>query len=328
MVRAPADKDNGGISSNCRSMKRPEQFREPIELALVLGVATALAFAPDAYLPMLARAFLLQWALLLIAVASLMGWRKHWWTASGSILGAALLLLQLPTSGRSTAFVEDKPGLRVMQMNVLQPNIRFEQVIDQALRSNADVVSVQEVGPEWAVALEVGLRYAYPYMHVEPRTNCYGIALFSKRPFKQVGTITIMGSPFIEAVFDEGGIPVRVLAVHATSPINYAHFQRRNQQFEQLAQYLNRSDTATVLIGDLNTVPWDRAFKRFCATTDLRPVSKDKPRTWPSIGPFSLIPLDHLLVSAGLVSSSVETFTIAGSDHRGLLAEVHFAHAH
>jgi len=309
-------------------MKLPAHFREPLELAVVLSVATVLAFAPDAYLPMLARAFLVQWAVLLIGISMLMGWRKHWWTAGGAVLGAALLMLQIPTTGKLTAFVTDKPGLRVMHMNVLQPNIRFDQAIDQALRSGADVVSVQEVGPEWALALEAGLRSQYPYVHVESRTNCYGIALFSKRPFQQVGTVTILGTPFIEAVFDEGGIPVRVLAVHATSPISYAHFQQRNAQFEELARHLNSSDTATIVIGDLNTVPWDRAFQRFCATTELREISQGPQRTWPALGPFSLIPLDHVLVSADLVSTSMETFAIAGSDHRGILAEIHLANAH
>ncbi|HQV75684.1 MAG TPA: endonuclease/exonuclease/phosphatase family protein [Flavobacteriales bacterium] len=308
-------------------MKLPEHFREPVELVLVLGIATALAFAPDAYLPMLARAFLVQWAAFLIGVAIIMGWRRHWWTATGSILGALLLILQLPASGELTAFDANKSGIRVMHMNVLQPNIRFEQVIGQALQGDADIVSVQEVSPEWAFQLGAGLRSAYPYMHVEPRTNCYGIALFSKRPFKQVGTVTVMGAPFIEAIFEEDGTPFRVLVVHTTSPISYAHFQRRNAQFEHLAEYLSRSDTATVLIGDLNTVPWDHAFQRFCASTELRPISKRIQLTWPSLGPFSLIPLDHLLVSAGLVSTSVETFPIAGSDHRGLMAEIRLGHA-
>jgi len=308
-------------------MKLPKHFREPVELAVVLGIATALAFAPDAYLPMLARAFMVQWALLMIAVAIIMGWRRHWWTATGSVLGALLLVLQLPARGELTAFDADKSGLRVMHMNVLQTNICFEQVIGQALQGDADLVSVQEVSPEWAFELEAGLRSEYPYVHVEPRTNCYGIALFSKRPFKQVGTVTVMGAPFIEALFEEEGTPVRVLIVHTTSPISYAHFQRRNAQFEQLAEYLNRGDTATVLIGDLNTVPWDHAFQRFCASTELRPISKEIQRTWPSLGPFSLIPLDHLLVSAGIVSTSVETFPIAGSDHRGLMAEIRLGHA-
>ncbi len=307
-------------------MKLPEQFREPVRMALLLAIATALALAPDAYLPMLARAFLVQWTLLFLLITLVTGWRKQWWTAMGALCGALVLLVQVRTHSMAITHGTG-PGIRVLHMNVLQPNMHFQQVIQLAVRSGADVISVQEVGPDWADALEAGLSPEYPFRYVETRSNCYGIAMFSKRPFQRISTVTMMGAPFIEAVLEVEGRPVRLLAVHTTSPISYAHFRRRNEQFDQLASHLNRSDTATVLIGDLNTVPWDRAFQRFCASTGMRPVSNGIQRTWPAVGPFALIPLDHLLVSGEVVPSALETFPIPGSDHRGLLAEIRSGHA-
>lgn len=303
--------------------------RQLVVAALVLLIANTLAFAPDAYLPMLARAFMLPGALLLGALALVAVVRRKWWVAQSALVGAAMLAGQLYTPSVPTATMSRTPDLRVFHMNVWQSNNAYAAAIERALESDADVISVQEVAPCWAEALEHGLSGRYSYMHIEPRDNCYGIALFSRIPFREVRTITLHGTPMIEALFTMHERPVRLLAVHATSPISYAHFQRRNRQLHDLGHHLAQDDTATVLIGDLNTVPWDRAYQRLCTRAGLRSTTPMAQRTWPSMGPLALIPLDHLLISPGIVPASLRTVHIPGSDHKGLLAELSITgHAH
>ncbi|MBL7937839.1 MAG: endonuclease/exonuclease/phosphatase family protein [Flavobacteriales bacterium] len=306
-------------------MSNPRAFTELRWMALFLLTATGLAFAPDAYLPMLARAFMLQWCVGFICVSALLIWSRRWWMAFTALFCAALLAPQISAPEQAAFVTTDGTKLKVLHMNVLQPNSAFDAAISGALKSGADVISVQEVGPEWGEALRSGLCTTYPYVHIEPRTNCYGIALFSKRPFTRVGTIVVLGSPFIEAMIEVDGRPLRLLAVHATSPISYAHFKRRNRQLDHLARYIAQSGTATLLVGDLNTVPWDSAFERFCIQAGLAPTTGVDQRTWPSIGTLALIPLDHLLISRSISTSSITTVHIPGSDHRGLLAEVNIA---
>lgn len=290
---------------------------------LLLALATALAFAPDAYLPMLARAFLLPGALLLGVLALVSVVRRKWWVAQSALAGAAMLAGQLSTPSVPTAMMSRPPDIRVFHMNVWQPNNAYTAAIERALASDADVISVQEVAPCWAEALVHGLADRYPYAHIEPRDNCYGIALFSRIPFHEVRTITLHGTPMIEALFTMNERPVRLLAVHATSPISYVHFQQRNRQLQALGHHLAQDDTATVLIGDLNTVPWDRAYQRLCTRAGLCSTTSVGQRTWPSIGPLAMIPLDHLLISPGIVLSGLSTVHVPGSDHKGLLADIY-----
>ncbi len=192
-----------------------------------------------------------------------------------------------------------------------------------AIASNAELISFQEVSPEWAEALSNGLGEAYPYRHIEARTDCYGIALFSRKPFVRVRTLVVEGSPFVDALVRSDGRTVRVLAVHATSPTSYAEFGRRNAQFDVLASHITSADLPTIVIGDLNTVPWDRAYGRFCRRAAIRSLDTPDLRSWPAIGPIALIPLDHVLASRELASATVNTFHIPGSDHRGLLTDLH-----
>jgi len=298
-------------------------LRTLIPATLLLAVAVALAFAPDAYLPMLARAFLLQWCSAFGAVAVLMVWRGHWWTAGASFLGCVLILPQYQLPVSTTGTTEGGPSLRIAQINVFQMNLKRDEVLRCALASGADVLSVQEVDAVWADALRSGLEQYYPFMHVVPQGNCYGMALFSKHPFTEVHTHMVSDVPYIEALLCTPDGPLRVLSVHDTSPITYDHFQRRNTLLRSVAARIAAAHIPTVMIGDLNTVHWDGAYKRFSAQSGLRPVNTPGLRTWPHVGPLALIPIDHVFVSPGLVATGVQHFTIPGSDHRGLRATIH-----
>jgi endonuclease/exonuclease/phosphatase (EEP) superfamily protein YafD len=297
--------------------------RELIPATLVLAVAVALAFSPDAYLPMLARAFLLQWSALFVVLAALLLWRKLRWTALSSALGCVLILPQYHQPVTEFEVPTGHASLRIAHLNVYQLNDRYDEVLRSAIASGADVLSLQEVDNDWAHALREGLASTYPYSHVEARINCYGIALFSKQPFIEVQTRGTERAPLIEAVVSTDDGPVRIVSVHATSPISYAHFQRRNALLKHLAANIDARAMPTVLVGDLNTVHWDRAYRNFHTRSGLQPVNGPAMRTWPSLGPIALIPLDHLMISPGLGATDVQRFTIPGSDHRGLVADIH-----
>jgi endonuclease/exonuclease/phosphatase (EEP) superfamily protein YafD len=297
--------------------------RELIPATAVLAIAVALAFSPDAYLPMLARAFLLQWSALFVVLAVLLLWRKLRWTALSSALGCVLILPQYHQPVTEYEVQNGHASLRIAHLNVYQLNDRYNEVLRSAITSWADVVSLQEVDDDWADALRAGLASSYPYSHVEVRNNCYGIALFSKMPFMEVHTSEVERAPFIEAIVQTNDGPVRILSVHATSPISYAHFKRRNALLRHLAENIDAHAMPTVLVGDLNTVHWDRAYRNFHTRSGLQPVNGPAMRTWPSIGPIALIPLDHLMISPGLGATDVQLFTIPGSDHRGLVADIH-----
>ncbi|MEO8591462.1 MAG: endonuclease/exonuclease/phosphatase family protein [Flavobacteriales bacterium] len=303
--------------------------REFVHATLLLVLATTLAFSPDAYLPMLARAFMLQWATGFAALAIIAAIRGRWWFTWSALMAALMVVAQVRVPEMRPSFGEGGgPSLRVAQMNVLQPNSEHTEVIRCAMASHADLISFQEVSPEWAEVLSVGLRGTYPYQHIEPRTDCYGIALFSRAPFTDVRTIVVGGSPFVEALVQVGERSVRVLAVHASSPTSYSHFKTRNAQLDVLAKSVAADDIPTVVVGDLNTVPWDRAYTRFCRRSGLTPRDGTDMRSWPSIGPVALIPLDHVLASVDVTTIATSTFHLPGSDHRGLLAELQLqAHA-
>ena len=296
--------------------------RDVLVAGLILTMATVLAFAPDAFLPMLARAFLLEWVLVFIMILVWASWRRRVWTGAASAMACAMVLLQLDAPIASALHERTDATLRVAQMNLLQPNRRHAEVVRLALDSDADVISFQEVSEAWAEVLEQELGPAYPFHRIVPGDHCYGIALFSRLPLDRSDVLVLENTPVIVAVVRTSKGPVRVFSVHANSPGSWSDHQRRNAQLRQLATIVRSDDLPTVVVGDLNTVSWDRAMWRLCLNSGLRVGTASKAPTFPSLFGLALIPIDHLLVSPGTAVVAGHTFFIPGSDHRGLIVDV------
>ncbi len=290
--------------------------------AALLAVACVLAFAPDAFLPMLARAFLLEWTLLFAGLAAWALWRRRPWLTGAGALGALMVLLQLDAPVAGSTRERGDAGLRIAQFNLLQPNKHHADVVRLALASDADVLSFQEVSPAWAAALRQGLSSAYPYAQVVPNDHCYGIALFSRRPVTRMTVHHLSGSPVIEAEIEEGTGTLHVFTVHATSPGSLAEHRERNAQLKALAALVRSRAERSIVVGDLNTVSWDRAMWGLCAASGLRVGTLPIAPTFPSVLGLSLIPIDHVLTTPGARVLRSDTFVIPGSDHRGLVADI------
>lgn len=292
----------------------------PLHAGIVLALGVVLAFAPDHFLPMLVRAFLLQWLLFFGVLAALGTWQRRWWL-TGASAGAALLVVMPAVPARTVPIgTAADAELRIAHLNVFQPNDAFAEVLQAARATDADVLSFQEVDERWAQALVQGLGADYPYHRIAPRGNCYGIALFSRRPFEHADVLYLTERPVIDATVRTEAGPVRVLAVHASSPGSYREFRDRNRQLDRLAEVVGASDRPVAVVGDLNTVSWDHALRRLCASTGLRESADAPSATWPSIAGLALIPLDHVLATPALDILAPRSFPIPGSDHRGLVA--------
>ncbi len=294
----------------------------PVAAGVLLALGCTLAFAPDPFLFMLARAFLWQWALCALVIALIAFITRRWWSAAASATVAVLLAfppqrtVQLGITGNGETLV------RVAQMNVFQPNDNHDEVIAAAIATNADVISFQEVNPAWATALQRDLAAQYPYFRLLPKNNCYGIALFSRLPFLRIDVLPLQHRSMLCAEVATSGGPVRSLSVHATSPGSYGHYKQRNAQLDELASVVNRSPMPVVLFGDLNTVSWDRALVDLCTRTGLREHADNTDATWPSFAGMALIPLDHILVTKELAVDDLDIFRISGSDHCGVSAVI------
>ena len=115
---------------------------------------------------------------------------------------------------------------------------------------------------------------------------------------------------------------MHVITVHATSPGSLGEHRERNAQLRLLAGMVRARVERTIVVGDLNTVSWDRAMWGLCAESGLRLGTGPVVPTFPSVLGLALIPIDHVLNTPGTSVVRSDTFVIPGSDHRGLIADI------
>lgn len=306
-----------------RPVLEDRAFRRAVMIAVVVAVPTMLVLGPDSFLLMLARSFLRQWVLAFGVLAVFFAIRRR--TLPAMLAGAATLLLAAQIPWPSTIVDGARTGdhlLRVGQFNVLQPNKSKLSIIEAARASDADVLSFQEVDAAWAAALEQALSQEFPYRCIVPRSDCYGIAFFSRSPLDTIEVIDLFGAPAVRATVRRQNGVVSVTAVHARSPFPYGAFVQRNEQLELLARVLRNSPFPQVVIGDLNAVSWDDALVGFRERAGLNAAPVYEQATFPSVLGMALIPIDHILGSSELTIGNVSTAHLRGSDHRALVADI------
>ncbi|EMR01436.1 endonuclease/exonuclease/phosphatase family protein [Cesiribacter andamanensis] len=291
-------------------------------LGWLLGPLLGLIAYCPLFLFMLMGAWLPHLLALSLLCACLLLWQERHF-AGGWLLGWILLsaCVLAPQDTPLPGTTPQKTSLRVAQLNVLMFNGRHEQVAREVLTLEADVLAFQEVDGLWAERLVAALAADYPYYSLAPRNNCYGMALFSKKPLEGVQLRLLEGYPLISARIREGGQDTLLISLHAASPMTRQRYHTRNRQLQAVADLIQEKGLPSLVIGDFNAVPWDRALRPLLQEAGLRDSRRQHyTATWPSpLGRWG-IPIDYVLHSAHWQTLSHSSFSIPGSDHKGMVA--------
>ncbi len=211
--------------------------------------------------------------------------------------------------------------LSIAQFNVLKFNKDYESTINAALESDCDLISFQEVDENWEAFLVNGLIDEYPYYQVHSRSDCYGLAVFSKYPISETEVISYRGFPSLKGVIELKENEVSFIATHTRSPISRNNFNLRNDQIEHLAEEVKNVEGPLVVIGDFNSVPWDQAIDKFKSNTHLEDSRKSITPTYPSFLPIAGIPIDFIFHSKDLKCVGFDSIKSTSSDHYGVIGK-------
>ena len=264
-------------------------------------------------------------AALALLLASLV-LRRPWMMVVACV---TVLLQWLPgalMSGRASAHEPpaskcvDDP-LRVVTANAWFANADHAALVAWLSRSDADIIALQEITPQWALALET-LARTYPFSKVIPREDPYGIALLSRWPIDAVQSMDFAGDglPALVANLDVHGRKLQVIALHTRWPVLPGLQVARDRALQQAAALALAQPEATILLGDLNLTPYAPAFARLVAESGLRDAFAGEAwrPTWQAgFWPLAL-PIDHVLVPRRGCVTGYEIGPDVGSDHRPL----------
>jgi endonuclease/exonuclease/phosphatase (EEP) superfamily protein YafD len=222
---------------------------------------------------------------------------------------------------RAAASGGPAPSITLVQLNLSFRNRRPEAVADFIRAEGADVVTLQEVTRNTGRVIEL-LGDDYPHRVRCPFARVGGVAVLSRLPRvpgPSEGCVEGEGLAWLRVMAD--GRPVSVASVHLQWPYPFG----QAPQIDRLQARLQSIPRPVLLAGDFNAAPWSHAVGRVAAATEtevaggLRFTFQLWPGRWaPSIG----MPIDHVLLPAGISPTQVRLGPGLGSDHRSLVARL------
>ncbi len=246
------------------------------------------------------------------------------------VAAATAALLACHVAWLAPLFVPDsRPAatepFTLMSLNMLGKAADSQQIMRQA--ATADVVVLVEATRSSLQALEeLGWNQRFPYVAGGPPNGDPGSAIYSRYPLSEE-------TPLPEATFRQRAatvlVPdigaVRIMAVHPCNPFCGAGTWRAEHDIVRSAAAANMQ-LPLVVAGDFNAVD-DHLQMRRLRRDGLESATAITGAGWLPTYPANrlippTIPIDHVLLNSKLTATSISSFTVAGTDHLGLMTAI------
>ncbi len=218
----------------------------------------------------------------------------------------------------------DFKQIKLIQLNVSAPQKKFNDVTAYLLKSQADIVVLEECSERCFQQLEKdGVTELYE--DVYKSTIRHRICVLSQYNMKQI-PIAIDGDPaIVDMNMSIEGREVDLIGWHAIRPMfSESAFNQHTKQSKQIAslvKILAAKKGSVIVAGDFNTTVWGRGFSELMKNKYLQLSSPRFLPTFPRYIPKIHLPfvpmftIDHVLTTQNIMTPSAGTGINVGSDH-------------
>jgi endonuclease/exonuclease/phosphatase family metal-dependent hydrolase len=286
---------------------------EPVAVPVVAATPLAAAVAP--------------WAALGLLLA-----RRRGPAATAAVAATALGLLVRPRRMPRPQPAASGPVLRVLSANMYFGRGDAEVIVALVRETGADVLSLQELTGDAVTRLkQAGLDELLPYTQHELRGSrpaSAGSGIYARFPLSEGGPamqLSFMAQPTAVVELPDGEA-VELVCVHPCAP-GVRRWGRPTRWRAELGALPSPGKLPRVLAGDFNATLDHGVFRdvlRLGYADAAQQTGNALAPTWGIRGRGPLLPLDHVLVSAGCAVRAFSVHSVPHSDHRAVYAEIQF----
>ena len=195
--------------------------------------------------------------------------------------------LNFPTPNQSVP-------LELAMFNLSNVNEYYRDMLTIIAQEDPDVISFQELTPDWDQRLIQDISVVYPYRYNYVRIDPYGLGIFSKVPFELIDTFHCQDIPHFTGTVRIDGALIQILSAYLTPALDRRSADIAANQLENIVKYVHGSSLPILAVGDFNMVYWTPEMLQFKSQTELKNSRKDL-----SASP-SEIPYEHIFHSNNL----------------------------
>jgi endonuclease/exonuclease/phosphatase (EEP) superfamily protein YafD len=201
--------------------------------------------------------------------------------------------------------------LRVAQFNSSNLEDNLDNSIEQLIKSDADIICVQELSATLDTILLRKLKAQYPYYSHIKNISYYGMALFSKIPLNKKEPLMVEEIPNLVTNITFGNEEVSLVCSYTEPPVDQPHYMLLKKHLQGVAEYIAQIKNSVVTIGNYNTVSWSNEIQDFKRARQLQDSRLGFMPTYPNNNyTIFKVPHDHIFYSEKLKCTN---FQLVGS---------------
>lgn len=193
----------------------------------------------------------------------------------------------------------------------------YEKTIKAILKSNPDIISFQNLDPNWDYALREYLSEKYPHEKTFISLDVYNPAVYSKYPFIQIDTFHYKNAPNIHGSIEIDNQAVHFVSSITTPPVDMNAYKEINQHLEAIADFTTTIKAPVITIGDYNVVTYSSEMNMLRAKGQLI----DSRTNQTLIGES---PIDHILYTKELECTNFTSIDEEGNNKVGIMGTYQF----
>lgn len=294
--------------------------------AMIVVGALLCVFTPNYYLFKMGSTFAIQIMLgYLVGGLIFLYFKQPWLTFTSFACCAGLcMFLKFSTNAEmNTPVVTSEEIINIGHFNLSSSNNDQEEVIATILNSGADLISIQELTPDWLPLLEEGLGKTYKYSSAIVRMDPFGIAIFSKKPITHLDTFYYEDIPNLAGTItcDYSNDAFHFIAAHTTPPLYKTAHAHMQNHLNVIARYIDKINLPVITMGDFYAPPWCREIqdlKNAAGLHDSRRTAKLE------INQLFDNPVDYILHSSQLNCIDFKSISNKSAEHIGIQGAYQF----
>lgn len=290
-------------------------FQSSMSIMLVVGTGVVM-LSPQVSVIRKVSEYSVHIMLLLLGLSMLaMIFQKQKIMFAGLACSTALCVFLKEASNDTMKLPQANTEAKIRIAHVNLSNITFDfEVIEQELsRENVDLVSFQELTPDWGMILKEQFIERYPYALSEVRIDPYGMAIYSKTPFVATDIFQCTGKPNLCITVEKDKEKFEIISSYLTPALDQKSIETATMQLDAITNKIKTTITPVVALGEYNMVYWTneiRAFRTECKLTNSRRgLSQGNLR----------VPYDHIFFSQGLECTSFKEMKDSTQNYIGIV---------
>ena len=245
-------------------------------------------------------------------------------TSFACCAGLCLFLKYSSNSDLKHPVPTDELRIKVAHFNVSASDEDYESTINTMLATDADLISIQELTPDWEYALEETLSEKYPYSSSVVRFDPFGLAIYSKNPISQLDTFYFEDIPNLSGIVDiknSNNRRFKFICGHTTPPLYSIAYQKMKGHLKILAEHAAQDSIPVITIGNFHAPPWWGEIQELRETANLADSRRSAAY---GISEIFQNPGDYIFYGEDFNCLSFENIFTPKSSHLGISGQYQF----